>query len=122
MSDIIFDGKTLEDISKDIYNNSAKKRKQIDVLIKDLSSFIKNSSDVLQIAPIIKEFLDVSVKNDEHLVKLIAVLQRYVTKSNDSESEFILSDKEKKDLMDTLKHAADEIQKTTDDKQNLFKN
>ena len=112
---IIFDEKTLEDLTKDIYNNSVNKRKQIELLIQELHSFINTADEALVIAPIIKDYFDVSVKNDEHLVKLAAVIQRYFSKSStDSLNEFGLTDKEKGDLMNTLQNTVNEIQKETD--------
>ena len=61
--------------------------------------------------------LEVSVKNDEHLVKLASVLQRIITKSiSGSDDDSIgLTDQEKEDLIQTLQDAADSIQKESDD-------
>tara|TARA_Y100000590_G_scaffold450561_1_gene590438 strand:+ start:1848 stop:2249 length:402 start_codon:yes stop_codon:yes gene_type:complete len=111
----IFEGKTIQDLSKDIYDNSRNKKKQIDILIKELHTFIQTAEDALMIAPIIKEYLDVSVKNDEHLVKLASVIQRYIVKSNNKdEGDFGLSDKEKQELFDTLSSTAAELQLESD--------
>lgn len=116
MNDEIFEGKTLQDLTKDIYDNSKNKKTQIDLLIKELHSFINNANDALVIAPIIKEYFDISIKNDEHLVKLASVIQRYLSKSvsTDTNGEFSLSDSEKADLMSTLKLTADELQSEND--------
>jgi len=112
----IFKGKTIEDLSKDIYENSKKKKMQIDLLIQELHSFIKTPEDALMMAPIIKEYFDVSVKNDEHLVKLAAIVQRYLSKTATTEDgSFMLTDKEKGDLIENLKNAAITLQKEDDD-------
>ncbi|NBW29409.1 hypothetical protein EBR37_03445, partial [bacterium] len=54
----------------------------------------------------IKEYLEVGVKNDEHLVKLAAVVQRLVSTSSKVQAEtgnsWMLSDEEKKQLMGEL--------------------
>ena len=57
-----------------------------------------------------------SIKNDEHLVKLAAVIQRHLTKnsSGDAGSEFMLSDSEKEELMDTLHNTVNELQIESD--------
>ena len=67
------------------------------------------------VAPIIKEYMEVSVKNDEHLVKLAGVLQRIISRSsgNDEES-FLLSDSEKEDLMLTLQDTVNDLQVESD--------
>lgn len=116
MSDNIFKDKTFEDLAKDIYENQKLKKTQIDLLIQELHSFITTADDALVIAPIIKEYFDVSVKNDEHLVKLMAVIQRHLSKSSGGEigTEFGLSDKEKDELMETLKNTASELQYESD--------
>jgi len=105
----IFTGKTFQDLTKDIYENSVNKKKQIDILINEINNFIKTIDDVIIVAPIVKEMLEVSVKNDEHLVKLASVLQRIITKSiSGSDDDSIgLTDQEKEDLIQTLQDAAD---------------
>ena len=118
----MFDGKSFEDLAKDIYDNQKLKKTQIDLLIQELHSFIQTAEDALMIAPIIKEYFDVSVKNDEHLVKLASVVQRYISKSNESksnENEFGLSDNEKAELMSTLQTTVSDLQKESDRLDNM---
>jgi len=112
----IFEGKTFQDLTKDIYDNAKNKQKQIDLLIQEVHSLIQNIEDVALIGPIIKELMDVSVKNDEHLVKLLGVLQRIITRSQtgNDEDSFSLSEKEKSDLMSSLKETATSLQKESD--------
>ena len=96
MEDLIFEGKTFQDLTKDIYNNASQKKKQIEVLIKEMNKMISSIDDVVLIAPIIKEYLEVGVKNDEHLVKLAGVLQRIISKSKgETDEASLLSDSEK---------------------------
>lgn len=102
----IFKGKSFSDLMKDIYSNSSKKDRQINLLIGELRPLIKNVGDATVIVPLIKEYLEVGVKNDEHLVKLAAVVQRLVSTSNKVQAEtgqsWILSEEEKKQLMGEL--------------------
>jgi seryl-tRNA synthetase len=95
---------------KDIYSNSSKKDRQINMLIGELRPLIKNVGDATVIVPLIKEYLEVGVKNDEHLVKLAAVVQRLVSTSNRVQSEtgnsWMLSEEEKKQLMGELDEIA----------------
>ena len=115
MNEEIFKGKSFQDLTKDIYDNASQKKRQIEILIKEMNKMIKSIDDVVIIAPIVKEYLEVGVKNDEHLVKLVSVLQRIYVKSkgNDEESG-LLSEAEKEELMITLQDTVNEIQKETD--------
>ena len=111
----IFEGKTFQDLTKDIYENSQKKKLQIDLLIQEIHGFITTIDDVVMVAPIIKEYMDASIKNDEHLVKLAGVLQRIISKSSGADDEsMLLSDAEKEELMGTLQDTVTDLQKEID--------
>ena len=123
----IFKGKTFQDLTKDIYDNTVNKKKQIDLLVSEIHGFITTIDDVILVAPIIKEYMEVSVKNDEHLVKLAGVLQRIISKSQgEAEESMLLSDLEKEDLLSTLQDTVNELQSESDrltdikDKTNKF--
>jgi len=64
----------------------------------------------------IKEYLDINVKNDEQLVKLATVVQRLIAaeQKSGSESEFGLSDKEKEQLLKSIDDVVVDIQKKSD--------
>ena len=111
----IFEGKTFQDLTKDIYENTTKRKTQIDLLISEIHGFITTIDDVVMVAPIIKEYMDTAVRNDEHLVKLAGVLQRIISKSQgDSDESMLLSDAEKEELMGTLQDTVDDLQKESD--------
>ena len=111
----IFKGKTFQDLTKDIYDNTVNKKKQIDLLVSEIHGFITTIDDVILVAPIIKEYMEVSVKNDEHLVKLAGVLQRIISKSQgDSDETALLSDSEKEELIGTLQDVVNDLQKESD--------
>jgi len=107
----IFEGKTFQDLTKDIYENTTKRKTQIDLLISEIHGFITTIDDVVLVAPIIKEYMDTAVRNDEHLVKLAGVLQRIISKSQGESDESMLSDEEKAELMGTLQDTVDDLQK-----------
>jgi hypothetical protein len=102
----IFKGKSFSDLMKDIYQNSSKKDRQINMLIGELRPLITNVGDATVIVPLIKEYLEVGVKNDDHLVKLAAVVQRLVSTNNRVQAEtgnsWMLTEEEKKQLMGEL--------------------
>jgi len=113
--DEIFEGKSFQDLTKDIYKNTTDRKKQIDLLISEIHGFITTIDDVVMVAPIIKEYMDVSIKNDEHLVKLAGVLQRIISKSSGANEEsMLLSESEKDELMSTLQDTVTDLQKESD--------
>ena len=109
----IFDGKSLSDLLKDIYDNSVHKKTQIDKLTEELSKFVNRVSDIAVISPIIKEYLDVGVKNDEQLIKIAQVAAKLVGATN-KEGDEILSEQEKQQLLSTINDTVKDLQSTSD--------
>ena len=93
----IFKGKSLSSLFQDIYENQNYNRKQLDVLTRNITSMIKDGDTAVQIVPMIKEYLEINVRNDELLVKLASIVQKIISTENkgESESEFGLSEIEK---------------------------
>ena len=112
----VFEGKSLSDVFKDIYDNSVTNKKQLEVLMKEVVGFIKDGDTAVQIIPMLKEYLEINVKNDEQLVKLATIVQRLATaaKQGDSDEEFGLSDKEKEQLMTSIENTVNELQDHSD--------
>ena len=114
----LFDGTSFSDLMRDVYHNSKKKSRQIDSLIQELRPMIKNVGDATVMVPLIKDYLEVSVKNDDALVKLAAIVQRIVSASakDDEGNEFGMSDEERRRLLEEAEEEIKSIQKTTDPK------
>ena len=112
----IFDGKSLSDLFKDIYDNTARNKEQLEVLMKEVVGFIKDGDTAVQIIPMLKEYLEINVKNDEQLVKLATIVQRLAqaSASGDSEGEFGLTEKEKEQLMNNIQQTVEELQVHSD--------
>jgi hypothetical protein len=109
----IFEGKTLSDVFKDIYDNSKTNKQQLEVLMKEVVGFIKDGDTAVQIIPMLKEYLEINVKNDEQLVKLATIVQRITAaerRSSESGDEFGLSEAEKQQLMDAIESDVQELQ------------
>ena len=109
----IFEGKTLSDVFKDIYDNSKTNKQQLEVLMKEVVGFIKDGDTTVQIVPMLKEYLEINVKNDEQLVKLATIVQRITAaekRVSDSGDEFGLSDAEKEQLMNAIETDVQELQ------------
>ena len=113
----IFKGKTLSDVFKDIYDNSKTNKTQLEVLMKEVVGFIKDGDTAVQIIPMLKEYLEINVKNDDQLVKMAAVVQRIISaeQRGGADEEYGLSDKEKEQLMGALEDAATGLQKRSDE-------
>ena len=109
----VFEGKTLSDVFKDIYDNSKTNKQQLEVLMKEVVGFIKDGDTAVQIIPMLKEYLEINVKNDEQLVKLATIVQRITAaerRVSDSGDEFGLSENEKQQLMDAIENDVQELQ------------
>lgn len=106
----IFDGKTFSDLLKNIYDNSSKKEKQIKDLISSLKPMVTDTQSALMVVPLIKEYLDVSVKNDDSLVKLAAIVQRAMNNAGNSEDGF-LSEAELEQIRGTVQNIDKEVSK-----------
>jgi hypothetical protein len=109
----IYKGKKFSSLLKDIVVNSEDRNDTIEKLINDLRIMVKSPNDAIIIIPLIKEYLDVTVKNDEQLVKLAAIVQRLAGNSAGKEGEgaFGLSEEERKQLMEEANTIAKEVTK-----------
>jgi len=112
----VFEGKSLSDLFKDIYDNTKTNKTQLEVLMKEVVGFIKDGDTAVQIIPMLKEYLEINVKNDDQLVKMAAIVQRMISsesKTNDV-SDFGLSDAEKEQLLAAVEDVANDVQKHSD--------
>ena len=83
-------------------------------MISELKPFVQNIGDATIIVPLIKDYLEVSVKNDDQLAKLLAVVQRLIGNNTTGEGEFGITEDEKKQLLDEL-NAIEETNKKLDE-------
>ena len=113
----IFGDKNFSDLSQEIYENSKLKKTQIELLVQEVHGYIQGIEDIAIVGPILKELLDVGVKNDDNLLKLATVIQRIMSKHQvtDDSDVSLLSEDEKEELMNSLEDAATELQKKSDD-------
>ncbi len=107
----LFKGKTFSDIMSDVYNNSKKKDRQLKLLIAQLEPLVKNLSDATVIVPLIKEYMEVSIKNDDQIVKLAAIVQRMMKDANSGDDGGLgLTEDEKRQLMENAEAIDKEIE------------
>ena len=112
----IFGDKNFSDLSQEIYENNKLKKTQIDLLIQEVHGYIQGIEDIAIVGPIIKELMDVGIKNDDNLVKLATLYQRIMSKQTVDESDVgLLTEEEKEQLMASLEDVADDLQRKKDE-------
>ena len=110
LNQIIFDDKSFSDILKEIHKNQTKKSKQLASLIAELRPLITSLGDVTVVVPLIKEYMEISVKNDDQLIKMAAIVQRLSTGTSNTGDGGTLTEAE----MEQLQSVAEEISKTVE--------
>ena len=113
----LFDGKNLSSLFKDIYENQQNKKKNISEMIESLRKLIKNVGEATVLAPIIRDLIDTSVKNDDHLIKLATIAQRLAAaEAKGIGEDGWLSEAEKAQLIGDMEDTINEIEKKNDEK------
>jgi hypothetical protein len=118
----LYDGKSLADIFSEIHKNTDSKRTQINSFIMKMVQLIRTPEDAAVIGPIVQGFLEVNVKNDEHLVRVAQIAQRIVSvgvKSNAS-LDGLLSEEEKNALLGDIKVEIQGLQEDVKDLDDVF--
>lgn len=107
---LLFDDKSFSDLLRDVYSNTKKKENQINGLIDQLKPLIRNMTDASLMVPLIKEYLEISVKNDDNLVRLTGIVQRLlvVGSKTTAEGELGLTDAERKQLLSEAQSILDD--------------
>tara|TARA_R110000796_G_scaffold181146_1_gene297656 strand:- start:665 stop:1066 length:402 start_codon:yes stop_codon:yes gene_type:complete len=98
---VLFGKKTFADLLKEIHSNSSNKEKQIKDMIEQLKPYINSVGDAVIIVPLIKDYLDVSVKNDDLLIKMAGIVQRSMN-SSVGEDSLLLTESDKEMLFQSI--------------------
>ena len=98
LDNIVFGKKKFSDILSEIYDNQTEKKQQISGLISELKPLISDIGDATLIVPLIKEYMEIGVKNDEALIKMATIVQRAL-QNVDDDGGFGISDEEKEALL-----------------------
>ena len=115
LNQILFDDKSFGDLLKEIHGNQKKKAKQLASLIAELRPLVQSLGDATVVVPLIKEYMEISVKNDDQLIKMAAIVQRLSTSTSQIGDGGLLTDEEMSQLMDV----AEEISKTVEEPKQL---
>lgn len=113
----IFRGKKLSDLFEEIYNNSRETKSQVKGLIGELKPLIENIGDATLLVPMIKEYMEIGVKNDEHLIKLATVIQRLeAIQAKGSEGD-MFDFSELQDLLEESEETQEVLEQKTEEKE-----
>ena len=115
LNQILFYDKSFSDLLKEIHGNQKKKAKQLAQLISELRPLVQSLGDATVIVPLIKEYLEISVKNDDALLKMAAIVQRLSTGTASSGDGGLLTEEEMAQLQDLT----EEIAKTVEEPKQL---
>jgi hypothetical protein len=110
LDQIVFGRKKLSDIFREIYENSKTKDKQILTLIEELKEFIQNIGDAVQLVPLIAQYMELGIKNDDILVKMAAIAQKALQKKAEAGEGMLISDEEKEKLLAEIDLLAKEME------------
>ena len=115
LNQILFDDKSFSDLLKEIHGNQKKKAKQLAQLIAELRPLVQSLGDATVVVPLIKEYMEISVKNDDALLKMAAIVQRLSTGNINSGDGGLLTEEEMAQLQDLT----EEIAKTVEEPKQL---
>lgn len=121
MDTIIFEGKTLADMFADVYKNTENKRQQINQFVANLVKLIRTPEDAAVLGPVVQSFLEVNVKNDEHIVRLVQIAQRLTSVNTKGASGDILSEAEKAQLLSNIKDEFENVLSEQDELDATFR-
>lgn len=72
----IFQGKTISDLAKEVYEKHKEQDITIKQRIEQLADMIESPGDAIVIVPMLKGYVDSSLKNDEVLMKMLQIFQK----------------------------------------------
>jgi hypothetical protein len=99
---VLFKDKTFANLLEDIYKNSTRKEKEIKALIDQLKPMIQEPGDAMMLVPLLKEYMEIAIKNDDALIKMAGIVQRAMSTSNSGNDSGILSDRDKELLFQEI--------------------
>ena len=99
---VLFKDKTFSNLLEDIYKNANRKEKEIKALIDQLKPMIQEPGDAMMLVPLLKEYMELGIKNDEALIKMAGIVQRAMSNTGDGGDGGILSDRDKELLFQEI--------------------
>lgn len=98
LDSFVFGDKKFSDLLEEIYQNQKKRDAQVVALISELKPLVQEIGDATLIVPLIKEYMEIGVKNDDSLIKMATIVQRAL--QNEGEDGGLgISEEEKEQLL-----------------------
>jgi hypothetical protein len=97
----LFGKKNFSDLLKEIHTNQKDKESQLRSLIEGLKPLITSPGEATMIVPLIKEYMELAIKNDDALIKMAGIVQRAMN-SKIAEGDELLSEEDKEMLFSSL--------------------
>ena len=105
----LFGKKSFSDLLKEIHSNQKDKEVQLRSLIEGLKPLITDPGEATMIVPLIKEYMELAIKNDDALIKMAGIVQRAMN-SKMADTDEILSDEDKEMLFSSLQELDQKIE------------
>ena len=102
----VFGTKKFSDLLEEIYNNQKRREAQVTALISELKPMVTDIGDATLIVPLIKEYMEIGVKNDDALIKMATLVQRALNSSSE-DGGLGISDEEKAQLLEEMEKLQD---------------
>lgn len=99
---VLFKDKTFSNLLEDIYKNSNRKEKEIKALIDQLKPMIQEPGDAMMLVPLLKEYMELAIKNDDALIKMAGIVQRAMVNTIGDGDGGLLSDRDKELLFQEI--------------------
>ena len=97
----VFGTKKFSDLLEEIYNNQKRREAQVTALISELKPMVSDIGDATLIVPLIKEYMEIGVKNDDALIKMATLVQRALN-STSEDGGLGISDEGKAQLLEEM--------------------
>ena len=111
---IIFKEKRYSELLEEIYDNQKRKEKQISGLISELRPLIQDTGDATIIVPLIKEYMEIGVKNDDALIKLATIIQRIEIAQTKGDGNDLFDFDSLQSLLEETEEIQEEVETSSD--------
>ena len=105
----LFGKKNFADLLKEIHTNQKDKEVQLRSLIEGLKPLITSPGEATMIVPLIKEYMELAIKNDDALIKMAGIVQRAMN-SKAVDSEELLTEEDKEMLFSSLQELDNKVE------------
>ena len=109
----LFGNKKFSDLLKEIHVNQKDKEVQLRSLIEGLKPLINSPGEATMIVPLIKEYMELAIKNDDLLIKMASVVQRALNSKAADDNNELLSEADKEMLFQSLQEMNSEVEEDT---------